>query len=85
MGEDYTELSSFLKNLQSEIDKGMTDNFYLKGDIDIELAVVKTKDVGGKLRILVVEAGGKYEKETVSKIKFQIRQRPSGGTIVVTK
>jgi len=29
--------------------------------------------------------GGKYEKETVSKIKFQIRQRPSGGTVVVSK
>ena len=86
MSDDSPELSQFLEIMQTEIKKGMTSDFYLKGDIDIELAVVKTKNVGGKFKILVAEAGGKYEKETMSKIKFKIAQRGDySSRIVKTK
>jgi len=85
MSEEYPELSEYLKNLQSEIQSGITEDFYLKGDIEIELAIVKTKIAGGKLKILVAEAGGNFEKETISTIKFKIAKKDTGGTIIVSR
>ena len=85
MSEEYPELSEYLKNVQTGIQSGITEDFYLKGDIEIELAIVKTKTAGGKLRILVAEAGGNYEKETLSRIKFKIALKDTGGSIIVER
>jgi len=32
---------------------------------------------------MIAEAGGKYQKEELSKIKFKISKRPSDGTVVI--
>lgn len=46
---------------------------------------MSSKDVGGRINILVAEAGGKYQKEELSKIKFKIGKNSSVGTIVVSR
>ena len=48
------------------------------GTIKFELAVVKTKGATGGFKFLIVEVGGNYSKESVSKIAFEI-----GGTRVL--
>ena len=42
------------------------------GLIEFELAVVTKKIAGGKLKLVLVEAGADYQKEKLSKIKFSI-------------
>lgn len=42
------------------------------GIIEFELAVVTKKIAGGKLKLVLVEAGAGYQKEKISKIKFSI-------------
>ena len=84
MAEEYHDLDEFLKSLQENIEGGIKDDFELKGDIEVELAIVKTKKAGGKVQILVAEGGGKYEKEELSKIKFKIgKKKDWGGSLIV--
>jgi len=76
------ELSQFIENLQNQIQNGLTEKFYIKGDIEIELSVVTKKDIGGRFKILVAEGGGNFKKEELSKIKFKIAERQTGRAIV---
>ena len=46
--------------------------FILSSPIEFEIAVIVKKEAKGKINVLVVEAGGKYEQKTISRIKFQI-------------
>ena len=82
--QDIQNLDEFVNALTTKITNGIPESHYLKGEIEIELAIVSTKELGGKLSIFIAEAGGKYQKEELSKIKFKIAQRPSGGTVVVS-
>jgi len=79
---DVENLEEFVKNLTTQINDGIPEDYFLKGEIEVELVVVTTKNVGGKIRILIAEAGGKYQKEELSKIKFKIAKRPSGRVVV---
>jgi len=81
---DGEDLENYVKTITTAIDKGIPDGFTLKGDIEVELVVVSSKNVGGKFSILVAEAGGKYQKEELSKIKFKIGPAPGGGTFLVS-
>ena len=71
-------LKDYVKSITTAINDGIPKGFYLQGEIEIELVVVSSKDVGGKLSILVAEAGGKYQKEELSKIKFKIGKSSTG-------
>lgn len=42
------------------------------GVMEFELSVVTKKTAGGKLKLLLAEAGANYQKEAVHKIKFNI-------------
>lgn len=75
-------LNEYVKEITNSINDGIPDGFYLKGEIEVELVVVSSKNIGGKLSILVAEAGGKYQKEELSKIKFKIA-KSSDGTVVI--
>jgi len=44
----------------------------IKNNLEFELSVVVKKEGKGKLDIAIVSAGGKYEKEAISKIKFSM-------------
>ena len=47
-------------------------NVGIIGMIEFELAVVTKKVAGGKMKLVLVEAGADYQKENLSKIKFSI-------------
>jgi len=72
------KLDEFVHSLTSQITNGMPDGYALKGDIEVELVVVSTKNAGGKFSIFIAEAGGKYQKEELSKIKFSIGRKFTG-------
>lgn len=64
------ELTEYVKNVCEGISKSETDDMKLKTWIDFELSVVTEKKAEGKVKIFVADVGGKYEKESISKIKF---------------
>ena len=68
------ELKNFIRSTIENIEKGLKKGYELIGDIEFEVAVVNLKKVGGGLRLLVVDASGKYSKEAVTKIKFRVGQ-----------
>ncbi len=75
MTEDIKNLEEFINNTLANIKSGVDNRFAIDGPIEFELAVVKIKEGDGKFRIYVVEAGAKYNKEEVSKIKFKIKEK----------
>jgi len=69
---DSEELKKFVSSTIGSINSGLKEQEYLvAGAIEFELAVVKSKKKGAGLRIYVVDASAKYDKEVVSKIKFR--------------
>lgn len=65
------ELSAFVKEAIKDIQSGFQGTQYeLPEAINFELSVTKVKNTGGGVRIIVAEANGKYEKQTLSKISF---------------
>jgi|APSaa5957512535_1039671.scaffolds.fasta_scaffold108884_2 hypothetical protein len=81
---DVDKLENFVNAVTTGITQGIPEGFRLKGDIDIELVVVSSKEVGGKFSIMIAEAGGKYEKEELSRIKFTIAKKDTGNSFLVT-
>jgi hypothetical protein len=68
---------SAFKELISSTVEGISESLKGKsvgvlGVIEFELSVVTKKVGGGKVKLILAEAGGKYEKEEISKIKFSI-------------
>ena len=74
MKDEQNEIEEFVKSCIAGIEKGIGKDHYIRGDIDFELAIVKTKDVGGGFKIFVADAKGKYSSEKISKVKFQVRK-----------
>lgn len=66
------EITDFLKAVQAGIKSGSSDEFRLVSNVEIELAVIVNKEGGGKVNLAIVGGEGKYEKESVSKIKFSM-------------
>ncbi len=84
MSQNVEDLGQFVKSLEESIKKNHDEGFAKLEKITVELAIVQTKEAGGRFRILVAEAGGKYQKEEISKITFEFKPRESvGGTIIV--
>jgi hypothetical protein len=70
---DNTELTEFIKTTIESVKKALDNSgCVLSSSIDFDLAIVKTKEGRGKVNILVVDAGGKYAKEEVSRITFHV-------------
>jgi hypothetical protein len=81
---DVEKIEDFVNAVTTGINQGIPEGFRLKGDIDIELVVVSSKEAGGKFSIMIAEAGGKYEKEELSRIKFTIAKKETGNSFLVT-
>jgi translation initiation factor 2B subunit (eIF-2B alpha/beta/delta family) len=77
---DTDELTEYLKNVCNGIIKAESNEMSLQSKIDFELSVITDKVGEGKLKIFIANIGGKYEKESVSKIKFSMgkKDRVSG-------
>lgn len=68
------ELENFVRAAIEGIEKGLKEGYVIAGDIEFEVAVVKIKGAGARVKLFVVDASGKYDKEEVSKIKFKVGQ-----------
>jgi hypothetical protein len=69
------ELRSYVNSTIESIEEGLKGKKYrLSGCIEFEIAVVNVKKGEGGLRLFVVDASGKYEKENVSKIRFKVQK-----------
>lgn len=70
---DSNELTEFIKAVQNGIEESQKNGkFELITPIDFELSVIVKKEGKGGVNIAIVGAGGKYEKESASIIKFSM-------------
>lgn len=73
MSTNSDELSEFIQSTIRGIRKGLEgEKFSIVEPIKFDLAVAKVKEGGGGFKLHVVDAGGKYKAEEVTKIQFQI-------------
>ncbi len=73
MTTDSSELTEFIKAVREGIERTQNQgSFELLTPIDFELSVITKKEGKGGINIAIVVAGGKYEKESISKIKFSM-------------
>jgi hypothetical protein len=69
---DTKDLSEFVQSVVEGVTKGTPKGFELKDSIKFEVSVVKVKEAGGNLRIMVVDLGGKVAQQNVSRICFEV-------------
>lgn len=73
MTDESTSLTDFINAVKNGIKNSQeAGSFELLTPIEFEVTVATTKEGKAGLNIVVVGAGGKYEKESVSKIKFSM-------------
>ena len=77
MSETKPEISEDLKKIVSTTIESIREGLRGKncgviGQIEFEIAVIKTKEAKGGFRFLVADASGNYCKESVSRIKFNV-------------
>ena len=76
------ELEDFVRSVCTGIQKGVTEGLEVKFPIEFEVAVVIQKENDGRFKVLVANDSGKYAKEEISRIKFEIgKQEASSGRI----
>jgi hypothetical protein len=67
---DGEELTTYIKSVLDTLSKVNSENFRLEYPVEFELSIINTKKKGGGIKIFVVDAHKKTEKEAISKIKF---------------
>jgi len=83
---DSQELSDYVTSTISSVEKSFRTypDYELTAPIKFELAIVNTKRAEGGLKLLVVDASGKYDKEIISKITFEVgKKKKAGGFLLV--
>ncbi|MCJ7698011.1 MAG: hypothetical protein MUO73_06755 [Thermoplasmata archaeon] len=80
MEEDFTEVEQYIANYLKAIEKGVGEH-YVHGDIQFDIATIKTKTKEGKISFKVVEGGRNHTKEEYSRTKFNVGLRRKGGGI----
>jgi len=67
------ELQDFIESTLASIDRALKNTGYrLTGPVKFQIAVVSAKRAEGGLKLLVVDASGKYDKESTSRIEFEV-------------
>jgi len=69
------DLSRYIRSVLKNIDHGMPSCFDLRGNVKFEVALKKASQGQGAFRVEVVEVGGKYCREELSKISFEIGRK----------
>ena len=77
MSESKPEISEDLKEIVSSTIESIREGLKGKqcaiiGQVEFEIAVIKSKEAKGGLKFLVADAAGNYCKESVSRIKFNV-------------
>ncbi|MCE2505594.1 MAG: hypothetical protein J4F36_03790 [Nitrosopumilaceae archaeon] len=68
---EANEITEFVNAVKNGISKSEeTGNFQLMTNIDFELSVITKKSAGGKVNIAIARAGGDYENQAISKVRF---------------
>lgn len=71
---DEKEISEFVKATIKGIKDGLAgEDFLMTEPIKFHLAVTQVKESGGGVKLYVVDAGGKYKAEEISKIDFEVQ------------
>ena len=71
--EKSVKLQDFIKSVSDEVSKSQkSGSFELLTPIDFEISISVKKEGKGGIELLVVGAGGKYEKNEVSRIRFSL-------------
>lgn len=71
---DSKELSEYIRSVIDAVKEGIKGTGYtVDGEITLELAVVNAKKSKDGLKILVVDAKGKHDRGTVSRIRIPLR------------
>ena len=71
--EKSVKLQDFIKSVSDQVlNSQKNGSFELLTPIDFEVSVSIKKEGKGGIDIVVVSAGGKYEKEEISTIKFSM-------------
>lgn len=67
------EITDFINSVKTGIAKSQADGtFELMSNVDFELSVVVKKQGKGKVNIAIAGAGGEYEKQSISRIRFSM-------------
>ena len=66
------ELKDFIKSVLDAISQSVTGDYHLSHDIELEVAVIKKSRGKAGFNVFVVDAEGKYSKESISRIKIKI-------------
>lgn len=69
------ELKEYVREVTNAINSGVDREKFNWSDIEIEIAVITTKEADGSLKLHILNAGGKLDIQEISKIKFKIRSR----------
>ena len=73
MVTDSSELTNFIIAVKDGIEKSQKQgSFTLVTPIEFEVSIIVKKEGKGGINIAIVGVGGKYEKESISKIKFSM-------------
>lgn len=73
MSTNTDELSEFIRSTLKGIKKGIEgEKFYLTESVKFDVAVAKIKEGSGGFKLHVVDVGGKYRAEEITKIQFEI-------------
>jgi hypothetical protein len=66
------DLSKYIRTVMENIDNGIPRSHTLHGNVKFEVALKKNSQAEGAFRVEVVEIGGKYSREELSKVTFEI-------------
>lgn len=73
MSTNSDELAEFIKSTIQGIKRGINDEgFLIVEPIKFDIAIAKIKEGSGGFKIYVVDAGGKYKAEEITKIQFEV-------------
>lgn len=75
MAEETVE--NYIKKILEDIELGLGEKYKVKGDIDFDISVGKTKEVGGGFKIFVADAKGKYSNKQLSRVKIKVIKKRS--------
>lgn len=74
MDYDKTDIENFVRSFIEGVERGIGKDHYIHRGIQFELAIVKTTEANGRLRIFVADADAKYSKEKISIMKFTVEK-----------
>ncbi|MHB1908442.1 MAG: hypothetical protein ACYCQJ_06175 [Nitrososphaerales archaeon] len=74
--KDQSELYNFIDTALEDISKAAEKHNVSYLPVKFKVAVVEVRQAGGGIKIIVADAGAKYEKEKITTIDFECNRKP---------